>query len=61
MFEKTTTFIREAIAELKRVTWPSRKELAGSTLVVLIVVAILMTFIALFDFLLTLAVRLIMR
>ena len=61
MLEKATTFLRESYAELRRVTWPSRKELAGSTLVVLIVVGIIMLFIALFDFLLTLAVRFIMR
>ncbi|MCK5241580.1 preprotein translocase subunit SecE [bacterium] len=51
------TFLRESYAELKRVTWPSRKEIMGSTLVVFIVVGILMLFIALFDFLLTILVR----
>ena len=57
MFGKRFTFLRESYAELKRVTWPSRKEIMGSTLVVFIVVGILMLFIALFDFLLTILVR----
>ncbi len=57
MFGKATLFLRESYAELKRVTWPSRKEIMGSTLVVFIVVCILMIFIALFDFVLTILVR----
>ncbi|NTV53693.1 MAG: preprotein translocase subunit SecE [Candidatus Firestonebacteria bacterium] len=61
MFEKMTGFIREAIAELKRVTWPTRKEIGGSTLVVLIVVGILMLTIGVFDFLLSILVKLIVR
>jgi len=61
MFEKMTGFIREAVAELKRVTWPTRKEIGGSTLVVLIVVSILMLCIGFFDFLLSILVKLIVR
>ena len=38
MLEKTMTFLRESVAELKRVTWPTRKEIMGSTLVVVVVV-----------------------
>ncbi len=61
MLEKSLSFLREAYAELKRVTWPTRKEILGSTLVVLIVVAVLMTFIGLFDFFLSILVRLLLR
>ncbi len=61
MFDKTITFIRESYGELKRVTWPSRKEIMGSTVVVLVVVGILMLCIGVFDFLLTLLVRIIVR
>ncbi len=57
MLEKTMTFLRESVAELKRVTWPTRKEIMGSTLVVVVVVGIIMLFIALFDFVLALLVR----
>lgn len=58
MFEKASTFLRESVAELKRVTWPSRKEIMGSTLVVFIVVGLLMVFIALFDMVLAFVMRL---
>jgi preprotein translocase subunit SecE len=61
MLEKTMTFIRESYAELRRVTWPTRKEILGSTVVVLIVVGILMLFIGLFDFILSVLVRIIVR
>lgn len=61
MLEKTMTFIRESYAELKRVTWPTRKEILGSTLVVLIVVGILMLCIGLFDFILSVIVRFLVR
>jgi preprotein translocase subunit SecE len=61
MFEKMTGFVRESYSELKRVTWPTRKEIGGSTVVVLVVVAILMLCIGLFDFLLSILVRLIVR
>lgn len=61
MFEKTTTFLRESYAELKRVTWPTRKEIFGSTLVVLIVVGILMLCIAAFDFVVSFLIRFVVR
>lgn len=59
VFENIRNFLRESYVELRRVTWPSRKEIFGSTLVVFIVVGILMTFIALFDVLLAFLLRLI--
>lgn len=59
MFENIRNFLRESYVELRRVTWPSRKEILGSTIVVFIVVGILMTFIALFDVLLAFLLRLI--
>lgn len=61
MLEKSTAFLRESYAELKRVTWPTRKEILGSTLVVLIVVGLLMLFIGLFDFILSFLVRIFVR
>jgi len=61
MFEKIRTFLRESYAELKRVTWPTRKEVLASTLVVVIVVGILMLFIGVFDFILSFIVRFIVR
>jgi preprotein translocase subunit SecE len=61
MFERAVAFLRESYTELRRVTWPTRKEIWGSTVVVLIVVGIIMLSIAVFDFFLTLLVRFIVR
>ncbi len=47
--EKLTQFIREARAELAKVTFPTRTELRESTVVVLITVAILAIFTAVVD------------
>lgn len=41
---------REMIAELKKVTWPSRKELIRSTVVVIVFVVAVTVVIALYDF-----------
>jgi preprotein translocase subunit SecE len=42
-------FLKEVRAELKRVTWPSRKETIGSTSVVLVLVLIMALFLSLVD------------
>jgi preprotein translocase subunit SecE len=36
--EKIKTFFNEVIAELKKVTWPTKKQVTTSTIVVLILV-----------------------
>jgi len=41
MFEKIKQFLREFRIEMKKVTWPSRKEIVASTGVVLVVVLII--------------------
>lgn len=61
MLDKMRTFLRESFAELKRVTWPTRKEVVASTVVVLIVVGLLMLCIGFFDFILSFIVRFIAR
>lgn len=48
-----TTFIQEARVELKKVNWPSRKELIDSTKVVLITSFLLAAFIGVVDFILS--------
>jgi len=40
MFNKIKQFLREVNLELKKVTWPSRKDTIASTWVVLIVILI---------------------
>ena len=43
-------FVREVVAELQKVIWPTRKELLTYTTVVVIFVAIMMTYVSLLDF-----------
>ena len=50
MFQATTQFFREAYAELKKVTWMSRQEVIGSTIVIIVLVTIISIFVALVDF-----------
>jgi preprotein translocase subunit SecE len=49
MFNKLVKFIKEVRNELKRVSWPSRDEIRGSTTVVIVIVLILAVFIGLVD------------
>jgi len=43
-FERAVQFLREVKVELKKVTWPSRKQAMGSTAVVIILVIIISLF-----------------
>lgn len=45
MVEKIKTYWNETVAELGKVTWPSRDEVTGSTIVVVFVSAVLGFFI----------------
>ncbi len=49
MFEQITAFFKESYAELQKVTWISRKEVMGSTIVIIILIGILSLFVALID------------
>ena len=42
-------FLREVRVELRKVTWPSRKQTIGSTVVVIILVLIISAFLGLVD------------
>ena len=42
-------FVRETIGELKKVTWPSRKQTIGSTAVVILLVIIISLFLGIAD------------
>jgi preprotein translocase subunit SecE len=52
MLDKATDFLSGVKAEVKRVTWPSRKETVGGTGVVLFVVFLFSIFLGLVDTLL---------
>jgi len=54
---KVRYFLKEAWAELKKVTWPARKQTVASTAVVFIVVFTVSLFLGLIDFGLTKIVK----
>jgi preprotein translocase subunit SecE len=43
-------FLREVRGEMKRVAWPSRKEVTSYSVIVLVTVSILMTFVFVLDY-----------
>jgi preprotein translocase subunit SecE len=47
--DKSIQFLREVKVELKKVTWPSRKQTMGSTVVVVVIVAIISIFLGIVD------------
>jgi preprotein translocase SecE subunit len=55
--KRLATYVQETREELRKCTWPSRDELKGSTVVVMISIAILGAFIVAVDFVIALAVR----
>jgi len=59
--EKAVQFLREVKVELKKVTWPSRKQALGSTLVVIILVIIISLFLGVVDIGLSSLIRLVFK
>ncbi|MCK4460388.1 MAG: preprotein translocase subunit SecE [candidate division Zixibacteria bacterium] len=55
--EKIKKFLKEVVAELRKVTWPTKDELIGSTIVTVVVSLIVAIFIGIVDRILTLGVR----
>ncbi|QBJ98581.1 preprotein translocase subunit SecE [Rhodococcus sp. ABRD24] len=49
IFKRLRRFLREVIAELRKVIWPNRKQMITYTSVVLVFVAFMVTFISLLD------------
>ena len=58
---KTKKFIQEVKTEFKKVSWPDKNELMGSTGVVIVSVAILALFIGICDFFCARLVNIIIR
>lgn len=52
MLQRLSTFFQEFKTEMKKVTWPGRKETASSTAVVIVVVLIIVLFLGVVDSLL---------
>lgn len=51
------TFLKEVNAELRKVTWPTKEELIGSTIVTIVVSLIMSIFIGFVDRILTFAIK----
>ncbi len=49
MLQKASEFIKDVRVESTKVTWPSRKELRESTIVVIVTVTLISVFIAVVD------------
>jgi preprotein translocase subunit SecE len=58
--QKCIQFLREVRIELKKVTWPSRKQTIGSTVVVIVLVVIISMFLGLVDLGLSRIIRLVL-
>jgi preprotein translocase subunit SecE len=61
MYAKAIQFLRDVQSELRKVTFPSRKETLASTAVVIIVVFIVATYLGVVDFALSLVLTSIFR
>jgi len=61
IFNKINNFIKEATAELRKVIWPTKKDLKNSTIVVISTIIIASIFIGLVDIFFTKALTLFMK
>lgn len=50
LFSRAAEFLREVKVELKKVTWPTRKQTTGTTIVVILFVFVVAAFLGLFDY-----------
>lgn len=61
LFQKIVNFIKESRAELRKVTWPNRKQLISSTIVVIITVALVAVFLGIVDLIFSRIVTIILQ
>jgi len=61
MANKVSRFVVEVKTEMKKVSWPTKKELISSTWIVVISVSLLALYIGIVDFLISRAVNLVIR
>jgi preprotein translocase subunit SecE len=61
IFSKAAQFLREVKVELKKVTWPSRKQTIGSTVVVIALVMIISIFLGAVDLGLSSLIRIVLQ
>ena len=61
IFQKGIQFLREVKVELKKVTWPSRKQTIGSTVVAIVLVLIISLFLGVVDMSLSSLIRIVLQ
>jgi len=61
IFQKISNYIKDSIAELKKVTWPTRKQTINYTLLVIGISLTLSAFIGIVDYFLTIGVQQIIK
>ena len=61
IFTKSARFLREVKVELKKVTWPSRKQTIGSTAVVIALVMLISLFLGVVDFGISSLIRIVLQ
>ena len=59
LFGRLALFLRQVVAELRKVIWPTRKELVTYTIVVIVFVAAMAAIVAGYDYIFTRGVLLI--
>ncbi|MBZ0268202.1 preprotein translocase subunit SecE [bacterium] len=57
MIEKSKKFVSDVVVEMKKVSWPTRSELRGSTMVVVVTVIVIAIFIGIVDRILSLGLE----
>ena len=57
--DKIKKFLKEVLAELRKVTWPTKEELIGSTIVTVVVSLVVAVFIGIVDRVLTIIIQMI--
>jgi len=60
IMNRAVQFVSQAKAELKKVTWPTRKQTLASTGVVMVIVAIMALYLGIIDFILAKLVKVIL-
>jgi preprotein translocase subunit SecE len=59
VIQRIRRFVDESVAELRKVTWPTREQVRNLTVLVIVISAAVGTYIGFFDFLWTQALRII--
>jgi len=59
--EKLRTFLLEVNQEIRKVTWPGKRELAGATVIVLLATIMMALILGLFDLVIAQVLKLVIR